>query len=438
MQTDNVKTSRRGFRVAAAAAALIVILIFIGLPLWRTALGEDEAESHQGILVELMELETERFEEMLRYPGTVTPNNNTVVTPKLAGEVLEIHVNRNDVVQPGDLLVSIDDSMARLQADQARAGVRAAQAQLDQARRGVRAQELENARASVQQAEDELQTARRNLERTERLYEAGTISRSEYEDAQNAFQSANTQVENARRSVRLMEEGASAEELQLAQANLDSAEKQLELAELQLNYAEVRAPIGGRVVDIMAEEGNMASTSTALAAIIGDDHVQVTTALPEERYELFAYRVGDMQVRIHPIAYPEASPFPGVVANVSSLIQRESRTFEVEVAVENPQGRLRPGMFANLEFVVNVEQEAILVPSSAVLTRDNQQVVYTVEMEDGSPTAHMLPVSVGARQDGQVLITDGLEPGMQIVIRGNTYLEDGQLVRFDSETEVDL
>ncbi|AFG36205.1 efflux RND transporter periplasmic adaptor subunit [Spirochaeta africana] len=410
-------------------ALLIVLAIFIGLPLWQFLQPEDIPPTRAGVLVELELVVPEVFEDILRYPGTITPENTTVVTPKLAGEVLRMHVRSNDQVQAGQLLAELDDSLPRLQAEQARAGVRAAQAQLDQARRGVRAQELESARASVEQAEEDLQTARSNLERTERLYEAGTIPRARYEEAQNSFRSARTQVENARRSLRLMEEGASAEELELAEANLESARKQLQLAELQLGYAEVRAPIAGRVADVMVEEGNMVSTETALAAIIGDELIHVQSALPEEHYGTLGFLAGELEARIFPIAYPDDPPYEGVLSHVSSVIQPESRTFKIEVAVDNTRGRLRPGMFVNMELIVRRIEDAIVVPGSAVLRRDGRSVVFTVEEVEGETVARMLPVRVGARSTGRLLIAEGLEADIPIVVRGNTYLEDGQLVR---------
>lgn len=409
---------------------VVIIVIFIGIPVLRFVIPQQEAAAlRPGVLVEVTPVRTETFEYILRYPGTITPQSTTVVTPRIAGEIKRVHVTSGAMVSAGDVMVSIDDSMARLQAEQAQAGVRAAQAQLDQARRGVRAQELESARASVEQAEEELRTARSNLERTERLFEAGTISRSQYEDAENAFQSARTQVENARRSLRIMEEGASAEELELAEANLDSARKQLELAELQLRYAEVRAPISGRIADVMAEEGNMANTSTALAAIISDEMIQVQAALPEEYYGQLAYRVGDLQARIFPIAYPDNPPYSGVLSSVASVIQPESRTFGIEIAVENPQGRLRPGMFVNLELILRSVEDALVLPSDALLRREGRSVVYTIDESGDELTARMIPVKTGGRRSGRVHITDGLQPDMPVIVGGNTFLEDGQLVR---------
>ncbi|GAB6088522.1 efflux RND transporter periplasmic adaptor subunit [Spirochaeta dissipatitropha] len=410
---------------------LFILLVFIGIPVYRFFFDSaEDTAAEPGVLVETVPAGLADFENILRYPGTITPQTTTVVTPKLSGEVLTVHVSTNQMVEAGDLLFTIDDSVARLQAEQARAGVRAAQAQLERAQRGARAQELESARASVEQAREDLQTARSNLERTERLYEAGTIARSQFEEAQNAFRNARTQVENAERSLRIMEEGATSEDLELARANVQSAQKQLELAELQLRYALVRAPVRGLLADVMIEEGSMAGTTTPLAAIIADEMIQVQAAIPEERYGLLAYRAGEMQARVYPAAYPEDPAYEGILSMVSSVIQPESRSFGIEIAVENSSGRLRPGMFVNFELILERMDNAVSVPATAVLFREGRQVVYIADFDDdGATVARIQPVKTGIRDGSRIQIISGVEAGDEIIVRGASFLEDAQLIR---------
>lgn len=408
---------------------LILPLVFVAFPLFRLlAPGDDRVERVPGTAVRLGSPRIGPAEEVLRYPGNLRPESTTAVVPRIAGEVLRIHVGAGDAVSAGQLLVSIDDEVVRLQMRQAQAAADAAEAQLAKARAGAPEEEVDNARALVAQAEEDLEVARSSMERTRRLFEAGTIARAQFEDAENQFRSAETQVQNARRSLSLLEQGARDEDLTMAQANADAAARQLELAELQLDYAQIRAPISGTVASVLVEEGNMVDTRTPVVALVNDNLITIRLAVPEEHYGRVRTRGTEIPARVHPVAYPDRDPFPGTVSAVSPVIDAASRTFEVEVVVNNSAGLLRPGMYANVELVLSRQEQAILVPTRAVLFRDGAQVVFVAE-EGNSLHAAMREVDVGVEQDGFFEIRGGLAPDDRLIVEGNAFLEDGALLR---------
>jgi len=416
-------------KIRAAHALFLVPLALAAIPLarWISMRNADD-EIPVGTPVVVGQPRVESLEVVLSYPGNLAAESTATVVPRIGGRVEQVIVRENQRVRAGEPLVVLDDDVVTLQADQALAAWRAAQAQLESARRGVRPEELESAQATVHQAEKDIEVANANIERTRRLYEAGTVPKVDLENAENQVQNAETELENARRSLSLMEQGASTEELAIAEANADAAGKAYELARLQLDYATVSAPVSGTVARVMVEAGNSVGTSTPLLAIVNDDLIYANVAVPEKHYGQFSSRAELIPARIKPIAFDDDPIYDGTVTSVASVIDPASRTFVVKIAVDNRGGRLRPGMYVNVELVMDRVAEAITVPRSTVVFREGRTVVFAVE-RNSTPIARLVLVDAGITQDGRIQILSGIDTDDLVAFEGNAFLEDGQVVR---------
>jgi RND family efflux transporter MFP subunit len=336
-------------------------------------------------------------------------------------------VREGDNVRKDQPVVNLNKEVLQLQLKQAYSAYKAAEAQYKKALRGVRKEELENAQALVEQAEKELATARTNLGRTRELYKAGAVPQARLEDAENRLSAGETQLDNAKRSLRMMTQGASEEELEMAQSNMEAAEAQYELAQLNYNNAEIKAPVDGLVARVMVDEGNMAGPNTPLMALVQHDRIVAKVQLPEKYFGRITNRGVGIEARVYPIAYPDNKAFPGTVTAVSPIIDATSRTFTLDIFVDNRERRLTPGMYVNVELVLGQVENALLIPESSLVYREEKQVVFVTEGED-QVVAHMKPVSVGLRKNGTAEIQEGLNIKDRIIIRGNAFLEDGQKV----------
>lgn len=404
---------------------LLIPLVFLGIPLVRYLGAGEETAVERAAPVVVGRPQRGNLDVVLRYAGTLKPQMTTTVVPKVSGRVEAVLVTEGQAVREGQVLVVIDDEVVRIQAEQARSAWEAAQAQLEKAQSGARPEEVESARASLEQAEKDLQTAQSAFERTRTLYEAGTVTRSRFEEAENALKSGGTELENARRTVRLLEQGARTEDLAMARANADAARSQYELARLQEQYTRVQAPITGSVARVLVERGHMVALGTPLLAIVNSSLTFAHIEVPEQHYGRITTYAGNLTAWVRPIAYPDHAPFPGVVTNIGATLDPTSRTFTVEVAVTNGEGLLRPGMYVNTEIVLERRQDALLVPSSAVLYRDDRYVVFVVE---GDGVARMRTVEPGVSQDEVTQILSGTDETDAVVLKGNAFLEDGQRV----------
>jgi HlyD family secretion protein len=407
--------------------AIVLLLCLVG---WRVVhrLFARPAEGAAAVAVPVATALPVRgpIERTMEYAGTLEARATVTVTPKAAGRIEGVAVSEGELVAKGQLLVQMEQEVARLQVQQATAALRAAEAQREKARRGVRPEELDNAKASLAQAEKDLATAQEDFGRAERLYAEGTIAKAKYEEADRQYRSAQTSLENARRGVQMMEQGAGSEEQRMADAQAEEARAQLDLAQLALDETRVTAPIAGRVAKVLADEGNLAGPATPLVALVNENAMVVKVPIPERWYGEFRSnrdRIGAMATFA---ALPGRQPFAGRLVSVSPTIDPASRTFTAEVEVSDPRKEVAAGMYASVTFALAHADDALLVPATALVTRGGTTGVFAAV--GARPTARFLPVTTGIESGTVVQIVEGLDGGERVIVEGNAFLEDGEPV----------
>ena len=417
---------------AGIVAVFLVVVVFVGLPLVRFIQDQNRDDADVAATpVVFARPALREVEETQRYAGRLTADSTVRVFPKGSGKVTSVLVRENEEVRAGQVVIALEDDVQRLQMEQARAAWQAAEAQYQKASTGARSEELESARASLAQSERDLVVAQSSLERQRSLFEAGSISRAQLDNAENAVSGAETRLANARRSLRLLETGAREEDLRAARAQADSARKQYELAQLQFDNTRIESPLAGTVVSILTEPGNTVGPQTPVAVVVNDNLMYAEFTVPERSYGRLAVREGDAAVRVYPLAYPDLPPLPGGLTTVSRVIDASTRTFSAEAAVENSGGILRPGMYVEVELILDRRENAVVIPAAAVVQRAGERVVFVAgaDTAEQPPVARALPVTTGIRADGYVEITSGLIGTERVVVEGNAFLEDGQRVR---------
>src|SRR5690606_28800997 len=130
------------------------------------------------------------------------------------------------------------------------------------------------------------------------------------------------------------------------------------------------------------------------------DPIEVEFALPEQALGRLS---PGLSVSVKPAAYPGRS-FVGQVSAIDSVVNPATRQVTVVARLDNPQGLLKPGMFVNVELVLEVRQHAVVVPETALVAEAGQSVVLVVR--DGK--AERVPVQLGLRRGGLVEVKEGL------------------------------
>ncbi len=243
-------------------------------------------------------------------------------------------------------------------------------------------------RAQAAQIEARFNLARLNVERSESLSQSKTISQSEADRSRSEF---------------------------------SAAEAELSLIRLRLEKTEVRAPFDGVVGARSISPGDYVTPSSAITTIDDLSRLKITFQVPE-RF-IGKVRPGTLtRVKTRRAeSGAEEDVFTGEVYFVSSTIDRSVRASEVKAILKDPAPQLRPGMFANIEVVLETRQDVFCVPEGAVLAGPRGIQIITVLEKDGGKVANFVTVKTGLRTQGWVEVnpTEGaLAEGTQVVAAG--------------------
>lgn len=210
-----------------------------------------------------------------------------------------------------------------------------------------------------------------------------------------------------------------------ARSEAESAEARLSQLEARLARTVVRAPVRGTVDDHLVEAGEVVGPGTPVARLVDASRLQISGGVPER----FGPRVsvGD-SARITFDILPGRS-FDGRISFVGTAVDRQSRTFPIEIVMDNPDGEVKPYMIANVRVLMRRIDDAIVVPRDVLLrTEDGEQVMVVVDGPDGPVTAAR-DVTLGATNENEVVVTSGLSAGDRLIVRGHQMVDPGDRVR---------
>ena len=201
---------------------------------------------------------------------------------------------------------------------------------------------------------------------------------------------------------------------------LDALNATYELSKLNFDYSAIRAPIAGIVSERNIKLGENIGTSEPAFRITDTSELLAYLTIPQTELEKFAAG--------HP-AQLTVDSMPGrrfnaEIVRISPTIDVRNGTFRATAFIDNHAGALVPGMFARFEIAYEKHENAMTIPTAAVVTEDDIASVYVVR--DGLVSRQ--PIRTGIETDGYVEILEGLEESDEIVITGHTALRDGSRV----------
>lgn len=212
----------------------------------------------------------------------------------------------------------------------------------------------------------------------------------------------------------------SAELYDRVQSDYEMQKTQVERATLLKNYTSIRAPIGGVVAERMIKRGNMLQQDQQCFHITDFDPLLAILHVPEKELS----KLKKDQKAFLEVDALKNERFKGKILRISPVVSRETGTFKVTVAVTDPAGKLKHGMFSRVRIVYDVRKNTLLVPKDAVLTEGKEKVVFVVKDKKASRKL----VEVGYINTTHLEIKSGLQKGDTIVQTGQGALKDGDLV----------
>ena len=313
-------------------------------------------------------VESRAAPHVLTFPATVEadPARTANVLPALTGKLVELKVGLGDHVSRGQLLAVIDSG------------------------------DLAQAYADVDKARDALDLAKKGLDRARGVQQVGGSAVKDLEAAQSGYNQA--LAESARAQTRLAAVGGTAGSHVARTMN-------------------VTAPISGYVTALSVSPGMYVNDPTAAMMTIANlDSVWITANVPESEVALVAK---GQQVDAVLAAYP-GQMFHGQVSFVSPVLQSDTRRDLVRVAVANPDGRLKPNMFANASFDIPQPAE-VFVPESALLMNNDNTTVF---VEVAPWTFERRTVELSYDETVGTRVVKGLKAGDRVIVKGGVLLND--------------
>ncbi len=311
-----------------------------------------------------------------------------VVAPKVSGRVERVIVNIADSVKRGQVVAELDND-EYVQA--------VAQAQAD----------LLVARANQSQAKSALEIAKREFKRTESLLKRGIASDSEFDVA--------TQEQLAKQA-----------QLKVAAALVTKAESSLETANIRLGYTKVTAGwTGGGEHRVVAEryvdEGQTVAANAPLFLIVDLNPIVGVIFVTERDY---AHLIPGQLVSLKTDAYP-GEKFRGRIDRIAPVFRKSTRQARIEMTIDNPQHRLKPGMFIRTTIVLTQVSDATIIPEQALTIRDDRSGVFIVS-EDGQSVVWR-EVKVGIREGDRVQV-EGQGLSGRVITLGQQLVKDGSAI----------
>ena len=205
------------------------------------------------------------------------------------------------------------------------------------------------------------------------------------------------------------------------EARLEELKAQRSEAQLSLDRTRITAPISGQLNEIKAKKGDLLDVNQQVAQILQFKKVKVTVGVPESDVAA-VFDLNEAGVIIEALGNRKVK---GKKIFLSRQPRTLARLYDLELMVPNPDGRILPGMFGQVELVKRVFDQALAVPLYAVITHGDERFVYVEK--DGKAERRL--IKLGVLVGWQVHVEAGLNPGDRVIVVGQRFLDDGQAVK---------
>ncbi|MBC7076256.1 MAG: efflux RND transporter periplasmic adaptor subunit [Syntrophomonadaceae bacterium] len=278
------------------------------------------------------------------------------LTAKLSGTIENFSCKEGDKVEKGQLVADLSRSDLAAQKEQAALGVLAAEAKLNDLLAGARSQEIKEAAANADMARLNYEKAVVDLNRAEELFEKGAISQEDLEKAELNAELKKNQLAAAEAKLSLLESGNRPQQIAMAQAEVQQYKAALKASEALLEDLKIISPINGTVISKNYEEGEYVQMGTSLATVADLNNLWIKVYIPTD--DLPAIKLGQ---KAAVTVSGSDKIFSGTVKDIApkgeftpkTIQTKKERTnvvFAVEIAVEDSEGTLKPGMPADVVF----------------------------------------------------------------------------------------
>jgi RND family efflux transporter MFP subunit len=368
--------------------------------------GEKAAKQIAAVRGATIHITPTTWPKLVRVQGSLVADETAAIGAQVAGRIVQVHADLGDRVEIHSPLASIDDSLYKLLVSQA-------DAQLQQARSAVGLREgdplerlnPDNA-APVREAQAVWEESLQAVERVRKLAIDNAISKTDVEVAESAERVASARLTSAQNGVR--------EKLAL----IASQASQLNMARQDLDDTVIRAPFSGLIQSRTAAVGAYVQPGLSLFSLVRLNPIRFRSAVPE-RYAHLLKLGQEVVVRLE----LSSKEYRVKITRISPALDPLNRSLTFEALIDNADGSLQSGLFADAEIVIDNQAKAIVVPNEALVRFAGVDKVWRVEDD----SVKEVVVLLGRREKDRCEIQGGLKEGDEILLNG----EQGKTGKFE-------
>ena len=386
--------------------------------LWlNVGCSSDKGDKEPTVTVQVAPVEKTTIEHVVSTQAILFPLAQAAIVPKISAPVQKFLVKRGSPVREGQLLAVLENRDLSAAAQDTKGALDQAQAAYETTTAASLPEEIQKAEADEQQAKQALDAQQKVFESRQQLFDQGALPRKELDQSRVDFVTARNQYAIAKKHLDALNAIGKQQELKAAAGQLESAKGKYLGATAQLSYSEIRSPINGVITDRPLYPGEMASSTSPLLTVMDLSSVIARAHIPQS--DAAALRVGDKGTMTVPGI---DHPIEGKVTVVSPALDPNSTTVEVWFEAKNPKHELKPGTSVALALTAQTIRDALVVPSSSILTAPDGSTTLMLAGSDGR--AHQQAVKLGIRNGDDVQVLEGVSANDKVVSTGAYGLPD--------------
>lgn len=369
--------------------------------------------------VAVLRVEQGELRQAVVASGRVRTPQRIEVSAQIAGLVRSVEFEEGARIEPGQILVHLDEREAQAALAQALAAVSQAEARLRQ----IHELGLPAAKQLLRQAEAQALQAGRQFERIRELVARGFYSQAQLDEAARAREVADSQLLGARLQQGSQQPGGS--EVELARRSLEQARASLALAEAKLAHTRLRSPHAATVLTRAVETGDTVQPGRVLMTLAPVAATELTVQIDERNLGLLHH---GQKALASADAYP-GERFAATISHIAPAVDALRGSVEVRLRVPTPPAYLKHEMTVSIDIEVAYRPQALIVPADTVRDAATQEP-WVMAIRDGR--IRRVPVQTGARSSNRVEIVSGLSAG-EALLPARAMLPEGQAVRIRTE-----
>ncbi len=354
--------------------------------------------------------------------GTIKSETEVKITAQRIGKITKLFVEEGSIVKPGSMIAELDPDEAQLSLQAVRASLEKAQSRLKELRNSHDSLKVD-IETNIEKAKAVLKEAEVRFKRFNDLKDKGYMAQMDVDSVQKEYEVAKASLESAIAAKSRIT--AQTEEIKAQESAVREAESSLSLAKLNYDYSFIKSPILGVVISRPVKVGETTAKGALVVHVVAMDDLYIEAFIDEADVAKVKLR---QQVNITMDAY-QGNVFKGEIYLISPVVlggKQETRTFEVRTRLKEKQIIIKPGMSADVEIIVDNIKNALVVPSHAIMEKNNRKFVF---VKKGS-AAKLISVETGQFNWNFTEITSGIKEGDTVIINPDAQgLADGRRVK---------